>query len=195
MCEHRVPFFVYPRYMDLAEIQKSKGQFLLDEVLLLTVLGGFGRSSVYKKGVNEEQKLLFRKFLKRELVILEEKYHLKISDTEHLKNIRKFKNSVTNEFSYMLEEDKFRYGIAQKLINLFLKYRWSLDLISEPPHCPFDSVIAKKLGSSYKFTKSDSEKEYLTIVNMAEIESKKSGHSISIWEMETFNGRLSADLV
>ena len=46
--------------------------------------------------------------------------------------------------SDVLGQLSYKYGIAQKFINLSLKYHWCLDLIQEPPHCPIDSTIINK---------------------------------------------------
>jgi hypothetical protein len=34
-----------------------------------------------------------------------------------------------------------RIGLAQKALNLYLKYLWCLGEIHEPPHCPLDSIV------------------------------------------------------
>jgi hypothetical protein len=43
-----------------------------------------------------------------------------------------------------LGELGYKYGVAQKLLNLFLKYLWCLGTIAEPPHCPVDRIIIGK---------------------------------------------------
>jgi hypothetical protein len=40
---------------------------------------------------------------------------------------------------------KINFGIAQKMLNLYLKYMWSLGNIQEPPHFPVDRIIQIKL--------------------------------------------------
>ncbi|MBN3196976.1 hypothetical protein [Pectobacterium versatile] len=41
-------------------------------------------------------------------------------------------------------QDGYKFGVAQKLLNLLLKYLWCLGNIPEPPYCPVDRIILEK---------------------------------------------------
>jgi hypothetical protein len=49
----------------------------------------------------------------------------------------------TRRLSFFCRADLNR-GIAQKLLNLYLKYLWCVGYIVEPPHCPIDRIIIGK---------------------------------------------------
>ncbi len=62
---------------------------------------------------------------------------------------------MTTEFKDILFGNGFRVGIAQKALNLYLKYLWCLGKITEPPHCPFDSIIISEIKCNIKWTEMD----------------------------------------
>ena len=45
----------------------------------------------------------------------------------------------------------YPFGIAQKLLNVYLKYQWCSGWIFEPPHCPIDRTILQKLTLENRF--------------------------------------------
>ena len=79
-----------------------------------------------------------------------------------------------------------KFGVVQKLFNLYLKLQWCLGNCAEPPHCPFDSIIIKKLSmkSPPRWTKFNDRKIYMDLVERAlEVSGNK---SIAKWELETY---------
>ena len=129
---------------DNVKIQKEK--FLKNEIGTLAILGGFGRANIYKKGVGEEDKSDFRKFIRERFVKYGEQYlGNKSSEDEHFLNVKKFAKEVSTAYGRLLRGNRFRIGVAQKVLNLYLKYLWVIWNI-KIFHCPFDSRIIGKLG-------------------------------------------------
>ena len=181
--------------MNKDEVKQLKDEFLLGEILTLTILGGLGHSGIYKKGIDDQQKANFRRYVEAKLIELGLKYggdaQAGVSSDDHIVAIQKFADDVSCQHQGILR-DSLRFGVAQKLVNLYLKYLWALGIISAPPHCPFDGIVSEMLKSSYKFTKSDSQKDYLGVVGKAELAAQGSGCSIAEWELKEWGRRLSA---
>lgn len=161
--------------------------FLKDEIWMLTFGGAFQRNKVYKEGVSETEKRNFRKELQAymESVVLPA-YKKPITDERHSAIIY-----AIIEFSTMhsnsLAGGQLSVGTAQKLLNLVLKYYWSLGWLPEPPHFPIDSRIQTCLPvkSRMSWTKITSLDEYQNIIDCAK-EQLKEGESLARWELANF---------
>jgi len=163
-----------------------KKAFIDDEIWILTFGGGFQRANIYKKGVTDVQKKELRAYIKgyiRKLV--KSSYTKKMSDDgSHIKNISRFCNDVSDNFKKILKRGRFKIGIGQKILNLYLKYLWCLGFIPEPPHCPFDRIIISKLGLDVSWTKFDDIAHYKELASVAK--SKAEPKSLAEWELEVF---------
>lgn len=139
-------------------------------------MGAFQRANVYKKSIPEIEKVYFKRMLKGYLDNLIQTSYLKpVTETEHLENIKgviRFTKCSKN----ILTNQQLNFGVAQKLLNLYLKYHWCLNLIPTPPHFPVDSIIQKQLGLKVvAWTKMQHETEYLRIINHAKKQLSKHG--------------------
>ena len=173
-------------------LQSKKWEFVQDELLGCSIRGAFGRAKVY---ANPNPTRELDHLLRERLRELEVRYANPVNDEEHKTNIDKLAKDVTSKFENgsVLHKDRFRIGIAQKALNLYLKYLWCLDKVATPPHCPFDSTITAKLPLSeqqkqdLQWTKLDSLAGYQTLVDAGREEIKKTGHSsLSEWELEVY---------
>jgi hypothetical protein len=104
------------------------------------------------------------------------------SDSEHCAAIRRISDGLSAKFGGILEGGRFRYGTAQKALNLYLKFLWRLGLLgaANPPHCPVDSTVLRAAGLSGSWTASDSEEEYIGWINL--IRRVASPNSLADWE-------------
>lgn len=166
-------------------MNKNKEEFIKNEIFLLTIMGAFARNNIYKNSVSENERLQFRNDIKSILLKLEERYRNKLPKIEHLSVLSKFKKDIDNKGKNILKESSISFGTAQKLVNLYLKYLWCIGFIEEPPSCPIDSIILKKI-KDYKtrWTTMTEEQYKLTI---KKIEQKKGDKSIANWELEEFS--------
>lgn len=143
--------------------------------------------NIDKKYLDKKKEEMHRD-IKQHLVDIGKNYAVdKVNDDQHIKNINELKNYITTKYEQVLFEGKLRFGVAQKILNLYLKYLWALDWInSPPPHCPIDGQISNELKSSYKFAKSDDVDEYKEIIIKANQTAKNNGVGIAEWETNKF---------
>lgn len=128
-----------------------KKNFLNNEIWILTFGGGFQRANVYK-GINYSEKirLAFRNALRKEIErLVATSYTKQMGSDEHIANIYKLV-----EYSRRLVIEgvtiPINFGIAQKLLNLYLKYQWCLGNLPEPTHFPVDRIIQEELDKVAK---------------------------------------------
>jgi hypothetical protein len=127
------------------EKNDQQNRFLRNEFLTMSVLGALGRSRTYSKSASEEAKKNFHNALRRKLDELAQSYTSNVKEEDHLKNIEDLVKDLTSRFLDCLEKKRFRIGVAQKALNLYLKYLWCVGFIPVPPHCPFDSIVINHL--------------------------------------------------
>ncbi len=162
----------------------SKENFLKNEFLTMSLLGALGRSKTYSQSVSDQDKSLFRIALREKLNEIGRSYISPITEEEHLGNINKLVDDLSSKFPHCLKNGRFRIGIAQKALNLYLKYLWCSGLIPSPPHCPFDSIVISYIPgcSDLNWTSLDTLGDYKRLVNAAR--EKADGKSIAEWELE-----------
>jgi hypothetical protein len=166
----------------------EKMKFIQDEVWLVTFNAAFQRANVYKESADGQQKSVLRNILKLEIEheILSD-YNHEVSDAKHIENIYKIKRR-SEDFSEILNNGSFSFGVCQKILNLYLKFQWCLDRIkSTPPHFPVDRRIqtALKIRNIVSWTTEMGEKEYMDIIKIAR-EKLKQFDEENIAELELF---------
>lgn len=86
------------------------------------------------------------------------------------------------------EKTGVTFGVAQKLLNLYLKYLWCLGEIDTPPHCPVDSRILVTVGlPNVRWSKMDKGVYKNIIARIKEVADESGFANMSEWELETFN--------
>jgi hypothetical protein len=166
-------------------------------LIRLTFDGAFQRSKIYGKNVSSVKRKEFRDYMTTELpnIVLTIQKRKRYTDQDHYKTITRFSYKVTKTFNEILYKKKFRIGNAQKFINLYWKLAWLTKRTStRPVHCPFDSIIMKKLPKNVRvpWTQFNTIREYQHLVNAAkEIAGKNK--SIAEWEMKIYWNVLNGD--
>lgn len=150
----------------------------------MSVLGALGRSRTYSESASTEDNNHFRNALREKLDEVSRKYKSIITDEEHLSNIKNLSDDLTSRFHHCLRNGRFRIGIAQKALNLYLKYLWCVKLIAPPPHCPFDSIVISYLPdcSDLNWTSIDTIEDYKRLVRSAQ--TIANDKSLPVWELE-----------
>lgn len=168
-------------------MKKHKENFLADEFFSLVIQATFQRSPTYEEKAHDRQKVEFKYDLRGELEKLSEIYKNPVSEGDHITNIKNLSNSLSTKHSACLINGRFRIGSAQKALNLHLKYMWCLGLIPEPPHCPFDSIIIKKLpvNVAKNWTELDDIEDYKVLVNAAKLLAVD--NNLPSWELVVYN--------
>ena len=112
-----------------------KKQFLLNEIWNLSISGAFQRANVYDTGCKDEKsKNDCKKRLKKLIIEIAEQYKKEVDEKTHLENIQR----VFEFTDSCLTNGKLNFGVSQKLLNLYLKYLWCLEMIPTPPHFPIE---------------------------------------------------------
>jgi hypothetical protein len=117
------------------------------------------------------------------------------SENDHYENIENLSRFISEKYETILFNQRFRIGVSQKIINLFLKYMWIYGKIKMPYHCPFDSNIKTSLTEKNSkiglqdWTVLDNLEEYKIYVSLARIKAQAEGLSIPEWELVKWNSR------
>jgi hypothetical protein len=171
-----------------------KKRFLSYELGLLTLKAALSTRDdeypIYNKDTKVFQRTNAKRVLREHLTTVEAKYSQnKVSEDTHIAFISDTASELSKKLSRYLHQGKFRIGVAQKLINVHLKYLWTAGLCPEPPHCPIDGIIRDFAGISYNWTRSDSVDEYLQAIAVLKKKASVAGCSLAQWELESFKRR------
>ena len=104
--------------------------FILNEIFGMSWIASVQHNKVYKSNTRDVEKSEFQNYIEK---YIEDKiisrYINTVSEKEHNNNITKIAKYAENRYSSILENDVYKIGTAQKLLNLLLKYYWCLGLI------------------------------------------------------------------
>lgn len=162
-----------------------KEAFLNKATLSDSFISSVQRARIYVPNLNDTQKRPFKNGFKERLACLEAMYREPVDCDSHISCIREFSNELSRDYGGVLVGSRLRIGIAQKGVNLCLKYLWCLDRIPEPPHCPVDAIVLRAIHSRQKWTQVDSTDDYREII--AECQRVAQNRSLSQWELELWN--------
>ena len=165
-----------------------KNKFIDNEIWILTFGGAFQRSGIYISGTKDGKKIEFRNQLRIKIEELVQQYKSNVDEIKHINNINELIDASVNE---ALKDGKLRFGIAQKLFNLYLKYEWCRGKIEEPPHCPVDRIVLSELNRNNpeSWTKIIDDKQYLKLIADLKFKASLYNESLAIWELNVFNRR------
>jgi hypothetical protein len=132
-------------------MKDHKKEFLENEAWMLSVAAAFQHISVYTENSEAKGRKLLREELKKLVQdMVHHQYSQAVSEGKHIKNI----DLISTESKLWKRENAsfdFTFGVAQKLLNLYLKYLWCLEILqNDPPHFPVDSIIIKELSKEGK---------------------------------------------
>ncbi len=118
-----------------------------------------------------------------------------ITEEKHVKIIKTLSSDISLKYGKILHNKRFRIGVSQKIVNLFLKHMWVIGKIEEPLHCPFDNIIKVKILVGNKsvvlkdWTELDQISEYKKYVSFARLKAAESKTTIAHWELENWKNR------
>ncbi|HUH74959.1 MAG TPA: hypothetical protein VLZ75_11220 [Chitinophagales bacterium] len=177
------------------EVKVNMDKFLLEEILMLSVNGGLQTrgEKIYHEGkISDLEKLNFRIEIKEFLINrIYDVNNVRSYEEEDVKDlIRELKQLAEKNHKEILNNGKFRIGISQKIINLFLKYLWVLGKKEMPPYCPIDGIIKQKILETNRkidlenWTKIDSMDRLMEYYN--EIYKINGKDRIAEWELKNY---------
>ena len=183
----------------MTKITNDKKRFLSYELGLLTLKAALSTRDdqypVYDKGRKMHQRSEPKRVLRKLLAMIERKYsENSISEAEHVAFIAEVAAALSNQLTRYLHNGRFRVGVAQKLVNVHLKYLWTAGFCPEPPHCPIDGIIRDAAGIDYVWTRSDSIEEYKEAIADLKAIAESKGRTLAQWELETFRRREDEEL-
>jgi hypothetical protein len=168
-------------------MNEDMDSFIDEETLRLSIEGAFQRANIYKDNVADDKKLESRYKLKERLKKISLYYKDKlVTEEQHISHLENLMGEMTAEFKDILSGNEFRAGIAQKALNLYLKYLWCFGKITEPPHCPFDSRILSEIDrNDIKWTEMKGIDKYKSVVESAK---QFAGEEpLAEWELRKYN--------
>ncbi len=176
----------------MTDLDGEKERYITYELGLLSRQAALStrdrKSPVYAKGVKEHQKGPAKDAV---LAVLKDNRTTYlaggISEEDHIAYIEQTATKLSSSIGKYLHNGRFRIGVAQKLVNVHLKYLWTAGLIREPPHCPIDGIIRDIAKINYDWIVSDSIKEYREAI--AGLKSEAGSASLSVWELVNFRRR------
>ena len=176
--------------------QIRKEIFLCNEFTMLAWNASVQRANIYKKqteprnDANDKKKIKFRKSLIRYVrcEILPQYSNVKIEPTKHIQNLENLVIIGTKFGSEVLEQE-YKLGVAQKFLNLSLKYHWCMGWIKEPPHCPVDRIILSKtdLKGKLNWTEIRDIDTYKEAIKSIERKASKKSLSLAKYELKVFS--------
>ncbi|MCP1913387.1 hypothetical protein J2R96_005867 [Bradyrhizobium elkanii] len=162
--------------------------FLVDEIWIMAWGASVQRAKLFAKEV--EGKADFRTriidYVSQELL---RHYEQGCTEEQHYKNISDLVEFGAQGLPALLKDGVYKYGVAQKLLNLAMKYYWCLDLIPEPPHCPVDRIVIGKthLRGKVNWTEIRDEGQYREVIEA--IRNVAGRESLARWELINYRRR------
>ena len=169
----------------------ARNEFLDGQLFGMTLAATAQRSNLYAAELSELQRKPFQKALRRVLESYGKSYTAPVAEDRHLEHINGLVETLSRGYPGLLESGRLKFGHAQKALNLYLKYLWCLDRISEPPHCPIDSIILRKVPgfTDVRWTQLTTAKEYMRIITAAKVQASAKKLSLAQWELQEYNRR------
>ena len=141
--------------------------------------------------IADKDKKSLKKTIKKELEKIGQNYTNTVSEEDHIKNIETLSREITKEHGEILKNGQLRIGTAQKLLNVYIKFLWSLnpEQIKNPIHCPLDRIVLKKIGCNDSWTMMERIDEYEDKIDKIRnyFEKKGINKSIAEWERDLWN--------
>ena len=167
-------------------INEKQRIFLVSEFWMLSWNASVQRVELYNENTSETKKKDFRNrvigWIEKELL---EQYSSEIDSEKHEENLEKLIQKGSEFGKDILKDGKYPLSVAQKLLNLQLKYLWCYNIKAKPPHCPVDRIIMNQLRPKDRkpWTKIKKLSEYKTIISKLEQIADQNDQSLADWEL------------
>ncbi len=166
-------------------------EFMVEEIWILAWNASVQRANLYKKGLKSENgkasgfRVSVINYIKSNIL---KSYKNGSDEEQHYKNIESLITEANARGKDILGSDGYKYGVAQKLLNLALKYMWCLGHIKEPPHCPIDRIIINKTKYKNKvnWTTIKERKQYEDVIKEIKALASAEGRTPAQWELHNY---------
>jgi hypothetical protein len=172
----------------------AKTDYLIRELWTLAWGASVQRAKVYRPGIKPDSKAV--KTFRRDVATyvaskLLPMYGKPCDENQHYNNIEALVTYATAAGRGVLSPAGYKFGVAQKLLNLCLKYHWCLALIAEPPHCPVDRIVIGKtrFRGKLNWTEINTRAKYREVIEDIGRIAKSERLSIAQWELQRYARR------
>src|SRR3989339_730159 len=176
------------------DFKNKKEEFLVVEFLQYSINAGLQtRNEEFPIYRLENLSLDFAKRLRNEIkdfLLVYLKDFNRVDENGHVSRIIELSDKISKKYSEILYKKRFRIGVSQKIVNLFLKYMWTSGQIEMPFHCPIDNIIKTKVLKGIKnkalkdWTEFDKITDYMKYIDIIRQKSKDLNLTIAEWELE-----------
>ncbi len=165
-----------------------RDKFMLEQVWMMCWNASVQRGNLYRNNCDEREKKKFRKeliqFITINIIPAYEK--ALVNEERHYSHLERIIDRANQLGHTVLKSPGYKAGVAQKLLNLALKYYWCLGKITQPPHCPIDSIILHEAGiNDVSWINIFSINEYKKVIERVKIEI--GDNDLSPWELENYH--------
>ena len=177
----------------------KKEEFLIKEMIQSSISSGLQtRNQDFPIYNFENMQLNDTKNLRRDIydyLLLYLAEYVPNCEEQHIERIKNLSSQLSHKYKNILHKGRFRIGVSQKIINLFLKHMWVIGKIGEPIHCPFDNIIKVKILKGVKgvsltdWTEFDQMNIYKKYVQLALLKASENSCSVAVWELENWKNR------
>jgi hypothetical protein len=172
----------------------TKNEFIAGELWTMAWAASVQRAKVYKPGIkpdSEEVKAFRRDVATYVATALLPMYKTRCAEERHYGNIDALIAHASKVGAAVLPPHAYKFGVAQKLLNLCLKYHWCLGWIEMPPHCPVDRIVIEKTSFRGKLNWTDirAREKYAAVIDEIAKLARAEGVSIAEWELRHYRRR------
>jgi hypothetical protein len=184
-----------PQVLAAIDLKKNKDAFLIYEIGLLSLKAALSTRAtawpIYSSACDASQRQKVKHEFRNVLDGIFTKYsNGGVTEREHVEYIENLSLTFSADHASALHNGRLRFGVAQKLINIHLKYLWVAGFCPEPLHCPLDGIVRDLASLDYDWISSDSKSEYVNAI--ARLRKKSAPRSLSVWELQEFRRRFQS---
>lgn len=177
---------------------KDRTEFIVNELWILAWAASVQRAKLYGDKSNSVQSSIAATKFREEVIsfltgsiIPQYVKGCTEEEEQHYENIEALIAHAKKVDPGILGVAGYKYGAAQKLLNLALKYYWCLGIVSEPLHRPIDRVIISKTRYSGKinWTQILKKSRYEEVIKEVKALATLKGLSIAQWKLTHYRRR------
>ena len=172
----------------------TKQSFMFKEVCILAWNASVQRANLYNAEVKPENRKS-SEFRSKMLAFIENEllpdYKEEVAEEAHVANIERLVRHGSQVGKVILGAEGYKFGVAQKLLNLLLKYLWCLGYFSEPLHCPVDRIVLDKttLKGKLNWTAITTKEQYQSAIAAIRAVASREALSLAEWELRVYARR------
>ncbi|MCW0131865.1 hypothetical protein [Burkholderia pseudomallei] len=178
--------------MHRCQTSSLQQNFIVNELMVLAWAASVQRADIYKNEPKptDSQIQRFRKSIFNFIQNILPQYVAGCDEHAHIANLLALAEHASAVGVEILADGRYRVGVAQKLLNLALKYFWCGGFIAKPPHCPVDRIMLEMGGSTnICWTQMRSIDEYLLAIRELRHCADAERQSLADWELNHYRRR------